>query len=139
MDTLFFGISVPIYTADCTKMVLFSVWWAGRKAVAVVGKQVPSFKCQVQEDWSGVDWSGFEDMSKFTVLPSRPRRQINGVLYMLGGNVCNSIRCFYRRIFRYIHEMSTRSRICLLSCPVSSCIVGKGYVLLDTYTPRYLT
>lgn len=36
VDTLFFGIGVPIHTADCTKMVLFSVWWAGRKAVAVL-------------------------------------------------------------------------------------------------------
>lgn len=84
-----------------------------------------------------ISWSGFEEI----VVPTKhllPVNSlgilsfsyhyyvfINGALYMLGGNVCNSIRCFYRRIFLPALE-------CLLSRLVSSCIVEKGYVLPNT-------
>lgn len=35
--TRFSALVCRLHTADCTKMVLFSVWWAGRKAVSGSG------------------------------------------------------------------------------------------------------
>lgn len=54
--TLFFSALVcRLHTADCTKMVLFSVWWAGRKAVASSSGKQASAKFQVSSA-RGLQW-----------------------------------------------------------------------------------
>lgn len=135
MDTLFTALVCRLQTADCTQdgsalRLVGGKEGGSKQAVAVVGKQVPSFKCQVQEDWSG-----FKNMSKFTVPPSRPRRQINGALYIPGGNVCNrrytlflpqeSSDTYNTNVYPGALEFAFRL--------VSSCIVRKGYICFAKY------
>lgn len=135
VDNAFFGISVPI-TQRRTVPRWFCSPFGGREgskqAVAVVGKQgskqVPSFKCK-------------RTAVVLRTCPSSlfppPRRQITGALYMPGGNVYKQYTLFLPQnlpIHRYTKmstPLSNAFRL-VLSRLVSSCIVEKGYVLLDT-------
>lgn len=73
-----------------------------------VSKQVPSFKYQVQEDWSGV-----VSRTCPSSLEGIPRRQINGALYMPGGNVCN-------RRYTAVSTAESSDTYTMMSTPLSN-------------------